>query len=211
VKEWNDQARRWPVTSGKRIDAKSTAAIVALALAATSMLVPRAFSGTPVYKCVKDGQVTLTDKPCEGATTTEPGAPAAAPIHVPSSKNPSPVGTWSGQIQYQENQNGQTVAAAHSVALLKAEFTADGKVSGASDGNGCQLLGVWSDGGQTLVWIDITLSGCSYAELNRRYHGSFILARPDSSGQLAAESLGIPVVFSKDVGRMFDIKGTLRR
>ncbi len=95
--------------------------------------------------------------------------------------------------------------------LLRAEFTADGKVSGASKENGCQLLGVWSEGGQTLVWIDVTLKECAYAELNRRFHGSFILARPDSSGQVAAESLGTPSPFSKDVGKMFDIKGTLRR
>jgi hypothetical protein len=160
---------------------------------------------------VKDGQVTLTDKPCDGSSTTHQGALATAPITVASSKNLSPVGTWSGQIQYQESQNGQTVAAAHSVALLRAEFAADGKVSGVSDGNGCSLLGVWSDGGQTLVWIDMTLSGCNYADLNRRYHGSFILARPDSSGQLAAESLGMPAPFSKDVGKLYDIKGTLRR
>jgi hypothetical protein len=38
---------------------------------------------------------------------------------------------------------------------------------------------------------------------------SFILARPDSSGQITAQSLRIP--FSKDVGMLFDIKGTLHR
>jgi Domain of unknown function (DUF4124) len=177
-----------------------------LALTASALLTPSAFSATPVYKCVKDGQVTLTDKPCEGS-----GSPEQPTSSVPSSKNPSPVGTWSGQIQYHEFQNGQTVQAAHSVALLRAEFTADGKVSGASDGNGCKMLGVWSDGGQALVWIDITLSACTYGELNRRYHGSFILARPDSSGQIAAESMGVPIILSKDVAKMFDIKGTLRR
>jgi hypothetical protein len=180
-------------------------------LAASAVLAAKAFSSTPVYKCVKDGQVTLTDKPCDGSGTPEQPTSSSAPINVPSSRNPSPVGAWSGQIQYHEFQNGQTVQAAHSVALLRAEFTADGKVSGSSEDNGCKMLGVWSDGGQTLVWIDITLSACSYGELNRRYHGSFILARPDSSGQIAATSLGVPALLSKDVGKMFDIKGTLRR
>jgi hypothetical protein len=198
-------------TSRTRICATVAATVIVRALVASAVLTPSAFSGTPIYKCVKDGQVTLTDKPCEGSGT--PGQPtsSSAPINVPSSKNPSPVGTWSGQIQYQEFKNGQTVQAAHSVALLKAEFTADGKVSGSSDGNGCKMLGVWFDGGQSLVWIDITLSACTYAELNRRYHGTFILARPDSSGQIAAMSQEVPAILSKDVAKMLDIKGTLRR
>jgi hypothetical protein len=119
------------------------------------------------------------------------------------------VGKWSGQIQYQEASNGQIVPAAHSVALLIAEFTADGKVTGSSLENDCQLLGVWSAGGQTLKWIDLTLSHCIYPDLNRRYHGSFILARPDSSGNLQVQSIGTP--FSKDTAKVFDVKGTLRR
>jgi len=92
---------------------------------------------------------------------------------------------------------------------MNAEFTADGKVTGLSNENGCQLLGVWSSGGQTLAWVDLTLDQCRISELNRRYHGSFILARPDSSGQLQVQSLGAP--FSKDTGKVFDIKGMLRR
>jgi hypothetical protein len=169
----------------------------------------KAHAGTPVYKCVKDGQITLTDKPCGGQSLATPATAPGASANVPSSSNPSPIGNWSGQIQYQEVQNGQTVPAAHSVALVKAEFTPDGKVTGTSVENGCKVLGVWSDGGQTLIWIDITLSGCTYDGLNRRYHGSFILARPDTSGQLAAQSIGVPL--SRDTGKVFDVKGTLRR
>ena len=80
---------------------------------------------------------------------------------------------------------------------------------GSSPENGCQVLGVWSAGGQTLNWIDLTLSSCNYPDLNRRYHGSLILARPDSSGNLQVQSLGTP--FSKDTAKVFDVKGTLRR
>jgi hypothetical protein len=165
-------------------------------------------AGTTVYKCVVDGQTTLTDKPClreNSETSSSQGTPAV----VASSKDPSPVGRWSGQIQYSEVSNGQAVQAAHSVALMSAEFTADGKVTGSSPENGCQMLGVWSAGGQTLTWLDLTFGQCRISELNRRYHGSFILARPDSSGQLQIQSLGAP--FSKDTGKSFDIKGTLRR
>lgn len=169
----------------------------------------RVSAGILVYKCMKNGQLTLTDKPCDGSNVTAPESNINVPGIVPSSKNPSPVGSWAGEIQYQEAQNGKVVQAAHSVALLKAELTADGRVTGLSDSNGCKWLGVWSDGGQTLIWIDVTLSGCAYVDFNRRYHGSFILARPDNSGQITGQSLG--VAFSSDVGKAFDIKGTLRR
>jgi hypothetical protein len=183
---------------------------MAIWIVAFIVAVPSVVAGTTVYKCVKDGQITLTDKPCSGEKGNADSSTAQATATVvPSSKDPSPVGKWSGQIQYQEASNGQTVQAAHSVALLTAEFTADGKVMGSSPENGCQLLGVWSTGGQTLNWIDLTLSNCNYPDLNRRYHGSLILARPDSSGNLQVQSIGTP--FSKDIAKVFDVKGTLRR
>lgn len=167
-----------------------------------------AHAGTAVYKCIINGQTTLTDKSCPGDKSAD-GQAAQPSTIVASSKEPSPVGKWTGQLQYSEISNGQAVQTAHSVALMNAEFTADGKVSGVSAENGCHLLGVWSQGQGTIQWLDITLSGCSYAGLNRRYHGSLILARPDSSGNLAAQALGTP--FGPDTGKAFDIKGTLRR
>lgn len=185
-------------------------AAVAVSIVAGVMTLPSTVAGTTVYKCVKDGQITLTDKPCPGEKgIADSSMGQSTSTVVPSSKDPSPVGKWSGQLQYQEASNGQTVQAAHSVALLTAEFTADGKVMGSSPENGCQLLGVWSAGGQTLNWIDLTLSNCNYPDLNRRYHGSLILARPDSSGNLQVQSIGTP--FSKDTAKVFDVKGTLRR
>ena len=183
---------------------------MAISIVACIVVVPSAVAGTTVYKCVKDGQITLTDKPCPGDKgNTDSSTGQSATTVVPSSTQPSPVGKWSGQIQYQAASNGQTVQAAHSVALLTVEFTADGKVMGSSPENGCQLLGVWSAGGQTLNWLDLTLSNCNYPDLNRRYHGSLILARPDSSGNLQVQSIGTP--FSKDTAKVFDVKGTLRR
>lgn len=183
---------------------------VAISMIAGLMAGPAAMAGTPIYKCVKDGMVTLTDKPCpsdSGHADAVTGA--SVTTIVPSSKDPSPVGQWAGQLQYQEAANGKTVQAAHSVALLSADFTADGKVTGSSPDNGCQVLGVWSPGTQTLTWVDLTFSSCSYPDLNRRYHGSFILARPDSSGNLQIQAIG--AAFTTDVAKYFDIKGTLRR
>jgi hypothetical protein len=193
----------------KRISRNALAAAGAISIVVYLMIVPFTVAGTTVYKCVKDGQITLTDKPCPDGKANTDASTSQSTTVVPSSKDPSPVGKWSGQIQYQEASNGRTVQAAHSVALLTAEFTADGKVMGSSPENGCQVLGVWSAGGQTLNWIDLTLSSCNYPDLNRRYHGSLILARPDSSGNLQVQSLGTP--FSKDTAKVFDVKGTLRR
>jgi hypothetical protein len=185
-------------------------AAVMIAIVTGVMIVPSTVAGTTVYKCVKDGQITLTDKPCPGEKgNADSSTGQSTTTAVPSSKDPSPVGKWSGQLQYQEASNGQTVQAAHSVALLTAEFTADGKVIGSSPENGCQLLGVWSAGGQTLSWLDLTFSDCNYPDLNRRYHGSLILARPDSSGNVQVQSIGTP--FSKDTAKVFDVKGTLHR
>ena len=192
-----------------RIVSKAESWTTALFLAASSMIIASAQAGTTVYKCVKDGQTTLTDKPCPSEKLADSSATQSATTVVPSTKDPSPVGKWSGQLQYQQASNGQTVQAAHSVALMSAEFTADGKVTGLSRENGCQLLGVWSEGGQTLTWVDLTFTHCSYEDLNRRYHGSFILARPDSSGLLQVQSIGAP--FSKDMAKYFDVKGTLHR
>jgi len=84
-------------------------------------------------------------------------------------------------------------------------------VSGLSPENGCTLLGVWSQGTPaSIVWLDVTLDGCRYVGLNRRYHGSFLLARPDSSGELTVQAIENPHL-GQMKARMFDIKGTLRR
>jgi Domain of unknown function (DUF4124) len=195
--------------SVKRIFKKPIEALCLVTVLVTCLALP-ASAGTTVYKCVQNGQVTLTDKPCPSDKASgDESTSAQTPTFVASSKDPSPIGRWSGQLQYQETSNGQTIHAAHSVALMSAEFSADGKVTGLSKDNGCQLLGVWSSGPQTLVWVDLTFDHCGVADLNRRYHGSFILARPDSSGSLSVQSIGS--AFSKDTGKSFDVKGTLRR
>jgi hypothetical protein len=180
--------------------------MAAVTLAACGLIAARANAGTTVYKCVTNGQTTLTDKPCPGEKANELTQPMTV---VSSSQKPWPVGKWSGQLQFQETANGQAVQAAHSVAPALVEFTADGKVSGTSAENGCQFLGIWHTSMETLVHIDLTLSHCQVDELNRRYIGMSILAKPDVSVQFSVNS--VPGMLSKDVGKYFDIKGTLRR
>jgi hypothetical protein len=173
-----------------------------------------ALAAKTIYKCTKDGHVTLTDKPCDDAKASDSAsstAPQSGATTIASSSNPSPVGKWAGQEQFHGVENGEAIRDAHTVVPGTIEFSADGKVSGSSPENGCTLLGVWSQGGPaTLVWLDFTLDGCRYEGLNRRYHGSLILARPDSSGELSAQALENPHL-GQMKARMFDIKGTLRR
>jgi hypothetical protein len=187
-------------------------------LAASVVVVALAFwlpdsvqAAKTIYKCIKDGQITLTDKPCEGASSdnsSSSAAPQSAATTIPSSSNPSPIGDWRGQIQYQGRENGQTLEEAHSVVPSSLTFSADGKVSGASQENGCKWLGVWSQGGR-IISIDVSLTGCNYASLNRRFTGTFLLGVPDSSGEMMLQGFTLPL--PGQGARGYDIKGTLRR
>jgi hypothetical protein len=172
-----------------------------------------ATAATTVYRCSKNGQTILTDKPCEGPGDSANPAnspPSQSTTTIASSLTPSPTGVWRGQAQYQGRENGQVLEQAHTVVPLILEFTADGKVSGSSADNGCKLLGVWSQGGPPqIIWVDITLSACQFAGFDRRYTGSFILGRPDSSGQLNVLATEFPR--ATQGARTYDVKGTLRR
>jgi hypothetical protein len=166
-----------------------------------------ATAATTVYRCNKNGQTILTDRPCDAPADSASSANSTSSqstTTIASSSTPSPTGTWRGQAQYQGKENGQVMEQAHTVVPLVLEFTADGKVSGSSAENGCKVLGVWSQGNPLqIVWVDVTLSACRFAGLDRRYIGSFVLARPDSSGQLS--------VLATEFVRTYDVKGTLRR
>jgi len=192
------------------LEFRLAASIVAVGLAFGFS--PSAQAGKTIYKCTEDGQVTLTDKPCDGATSSDNSASSAAPqtgaTTIPSSTNPSPIGDWHGQMQYQGRESGQTLEEAHSVVPSSLTFTADGKVSGASQENGCKWLGVWSQGGR-IVSIDMSLTGCKYSGLDRRFTGTFLLGVPDSSGEVLLQAFTIPLPSQGTRG--YDIKGTLRR
>src|ERR1700738_761787 len=66
-----------------------------------------ASAATTVYRCTKNGQTILTDRPCD------PPADSASPANSPSSQSraiassstPSPTGSWRGQVQYQGREN----------------------------------------------------------------------------------------------------------
>jgi hypothetical protein len=170
-------------------------------------------AATTVYRCIKNGQTILADRSCDGQTDT--ASPANSPSSqstttIASSSTPSPTGTWRGQVQYQGRENGQEMEQAHTVAPMTLEFTADGKISGNSADNGCKILGVWSQSNPPqIISVDFTLSACHFAGLDRRYTGSFLLAKPDSSGLLNVLATEFPN--ATQGARMYDVKGTLRR
>lgn len=161
---------------------------------------------TTVYHCSVNGQTVLTDKPCN--------TPAAAVTSADGNKSitatPTVVGEWRGQTQYQGAENGQLIANAHTVVPLVSSFTADGKVTGSSPENGCELLGLWYVGVTPRLFpLDITLKNCRYSGFNRRFTGNFLATFPTMSGELSLQVYTIPV--AGEPMRQYDVGATLRR
>jgi hypothetical protein len=180
---------------------------------ATGLTLP-ASATSPIYRCVKNGQTVLTDKPCDGSANVLPSAiPAASSPAAVANPIPAPqsvVGDWRGQTQYQGTQNGQHMDDAHTVVPLVLTFSADGKVSGSSPDNGCQLLGLWAPGSTPRLFpLDITLSNCRFAGFNRRYSGNLIATFPEQSAQFMLQAYDA-IVPGKPM-RLYDVKATLRR
>jgi Domain of unknown function (DUF4124) len=185
--------------------------LLALSLAALSA---SASAGSPIYRCTVNGQTVLTDKPCDGAATV-PASGVAAPspseaVTGQASGAPTIVGDWRGQTQFQGAQNAVVIEEAHSVVPLVLTFSADGKVSGVSTENGCALLGLWAPGVTPRLFnLDITLKGCRYSGLNRRYAGTLAWSFTDNSAQLSL--MAVEVVIPGQTTRRYDVGATLRR
>jgi len=170
-------------------------------------------AATPIFKCTKDGKTVYTDRACDST-----GAPAADPaVTGPGaaggttiSAAPTVIGDWRGQTQFQAGVNGVRVAEAHSVAPLVLTFSADGKVTGSSPDNGCQVLGVWSPGVTPRLFnLDVSLNSCQYGKFNQRYSGTLIATFPERMAQLSLIANVVPIL-GQPFWR-FDVGGTLRR
>jgi hypothetical protein len=161
---------------------------------------------SPIYRCIKDGQTVLTDTPCDAAATGPP--PAVAGNRISAAE--SIAGQWRGQTQFQGAENGQLIEVSHSVVPLALTFSADGKVSGKSADNGCELSGLWAPGVTPRMFtLDITLKNCEYGGLNRRYTGSFIATFPENFAQLSLQALAVPA--PGRIAKRYDVGATLRR
>jgi hypothetical protein len=91
-------------------------AVIALPASATSA----------IYRCIKDGQTVLTDKPCDvpaAASSAEAAGNQAAATE-------SIVGQWRGQTQFQGAENGRELQEVHSVVPLVITFSRMGKSRG---------------------------------------------------------------------------------
>jgi hypothetical protein len=183
--------------------------VVILAILSSS-----ASARTPIYRCTVNGQTVLTDKPCDGAATvpaTGVAAPApSGPVSSQISGAQTIVGAWSGQTQFQGAENAQVMEAAHSVVPFVLTFSADGKVSGSSADNGCSLLGLWAPGVTPRLFnLDITLKGCRFAGLNRRYAGTLVATFADNLAQFSLAAYALPI--PGQPVRRYDVGATLRR
>jgi hypothetical protein len=181
------------------------AVVVAFALPASAK--------SPIYRCIEQGQTVLTDKPCDANSTgssTATAAPSSGLVGKSVSASESVVGEWRGQTQFQGAENGQLIEVAHSVVPLALTLSADGKISGKSANNGCELLGLWAPGVTPRMFtLDVTLKNCEYGGLNRRYTGSFIATFPENLAQLSLQAIAVPA--PGRVARRFDVGATLRR
>lgn len=117
-------------------------------------------------------------------------------------------GEWRGQAQYQATIDRMPDPAAHTVTNLTVRVESGGKVWGTSTENGCKLLGVWRPitPKSNVAQLDVTLTGCRYVGLNRRYSGTLAFY---SGGHVNLNLMSQRITPPKSAG--FDIKATKRR
>lgn len=190
-------------------------AVFSLALLG-SVLTTQAYADQQFYRCVVNGKITYTDKPCDAPTL-----PGAVSSNASKSNKPAqsieldyttPYGTWRGQAQYQATLKGQAMREAHAVVPFVIQVEKQGRVLGASPANGCKLLGVAAPYvTPNVLTLDVTLSECRYPDFNRRYSGTLALYPSSNSVQLSLQSFNIGLAAVGKGAAYFDIKATMRR
>lgn len=163
------------------------------------------------YRCVENGKTLFSDKPCVSETTSPPSRGNSQKIIGDSANNTysTNYGDWRGQVQYQASFNGQPIAEAHAVVQTTLSIDPQGKITGMSPENGCKMKGIASPGlAPTILSLDITLSGCNYSKLNRRFSGSLGLYPAEKMAQFWIYAHPIDLL---NPGQSYDIKGTMRR
>ena len=167
------------------------------------------------YRCVENGRTILTDRPCAGdkpaTSQPQPNQIGEPTVHgdAANSAYGSPSGSWRGQVQYQGTSSGGVVQEAMTVVPMVIDIDPRGQVKGSSPENGCVLKGIAAPGfAPTLLNLDITLTGCQYKGLNRRFSGSILVNQAQKYAQFSLSGSNVA-----PMGKLtlFDIKGTLRR
>lgn len=162
------------------------------------------------HRCIENGKVLITDLPCAGQPAQSQVQPTQAPTPTNnvSTAYTSTYGSWRGQVQFQATGAGGIIHEAMSVVPMTIDIDPQGKIKGGSPENGCVLQGIAAPGmAPTAISLDVTLSGCRYAGINRRLFGTLILNQAQKYAQLALNGNS-----ANPFGMLFfDIKGTLRR
>lgn len=163
------------------------------------------------YRCVENGKTVFQDRPCvaEPPPSVSTGNSPKVIGDVGNSAYATGYGDWRGQVQYQASINGQPISEAHAVVQTTVSIDPQGKITGSSPENGCRMKGLASPGPMpTILYLDITLTGCHYPNLNRRLSGTLALYPAQKSSQFWIYAT--PMDLHKP-GQSYDIKGTLRR
>ena len=148
-----------------------------------------------IYRCTKDGQVTLTDKPCPGGQKISSGdgdAPNSIKStgHIELTTPDTPQGAWRGSASLLMTVSDKAVALSPASNLLTIVVGSDETISGQLREQGCtlhgRLTGSYSRAENSVV---ITLDGCRDARLNLDYTGTLHFAARGQPAQLAISGL----------------------
>lgn len=172
---------------------------------------PSAARADQIYRCERNGKVTLTDTPCDGrpaAPATAPDPGAGTPLQIDLAYQ-SAYGEWRGQAQYRANAGGLPIPGAFQVVPTILTISRDGKLSGASPGNGCRLSGLaYPSFSEQALNVDLTAQDCRATVLNQRYTGTLSVNPRTKVALLSLHSQTIGVLTTP---KFFELKATLRR
>lgn len=164
------------------------------------------------YRCVENGKTTFTERPCaDSPKAPDAGKPGSGPKVLGDSANSAygtPNGSWRGQVQYQATGSMGVIGEAMAVVSMTLDIDPQGKVIGSSSENGCKAKGIASPATSPLsLSLDVTLVGCHYSGLNRRYFGSLNVDQQKKQAQFSLQ--GVYRVFADSFHT--EVRGTLRR
>jgi len=146
-----------------------------------------------IYRCVKDGRVTLTDQPCDGKPTTPVLGPVPSGGTQPGAKRgppDSPVGTWHGAVAAELTVAGKPVTINPPLGALTFQISADNTVSGSFQNDTCVLAGkVTGDYSLGDRALDVTVTHCTPTQLNMRFTGDIRIGAVGEPAHLALSGL----------------------
>lgn len=145
-----------------------------------------------IYRCIKNGQVTLTDQPCDGKPS-EPVLRGAATSNAAAAKSgppDSPSGSWHGALTGELTVAGKPVAISPALGALALKISPDGTVTGQFQNGACTLSGkVTGDYSRGDRALDVTVTRCTPAQLNLRYSGDIRIGAVGEPAHLALSGL----------------------